>query len=221
MIESSTALDQGQDTSLSHAGLEVLARAFVLTVHLALSGASTAGRAFVVGLSNATASRTHTEASENATADQDRAHELAEQLRTMFRHWEELRFRDGVENEVSRSLYRMLVLHSTDFVDALTRIVASENTNPRVLAEAMRHLGRFVHQPTRHERLWLLERGLRASSPVSRDGAALGLAHLADKRAAPYLEAAIATEPVPGLRDDLKQVLDELLGNAVAREARQ
>ena len=95
-------------------------------------------------------------------------------------------------------------------VEALAAIVVAERVSPKVTGEALRHLGRFAHAPSQKDRLWLLERGLSSTSPLSRDGAGLGLAHLSDPAAIPYLQAAIEREPVRSLKDDLQQVLDVL-----------
>jgi hypothetical protein len=115
-----------------------------------------------------------------------------------------------VENDVSRVLWRLLMLHPTGLVEALATVITAEKASPRVAAEALRHLGRFVHPPSRQDRLWLLERALKSSSPISRDGASLGLAHLNDPSAIPHLQAAIEREPIESLRQDLKQILEDL-----------
>jgi hypothetical protein len=48
------------------------------------------------------------------------------------------------------------------------------------------------------------------TSPVIRDGAALGLAALGSREAIPVLRQAVKDERVEGLRKDLEQVLREL-----------
>ena len=98
----------------------------------------------------------------------------------------------------------------TMLIEALAAVVLTEKTSPRVAAEVLRHLGRFVHPPSYRDRLWLLERALKSSSPMSRDGASLGLAHLNDPAAIPYVQKAIDAEPIESLKEDLRQILNGL-----------
>lgn len=219
--DASTALESPEPlTAVERAGRDVFTRAIALTAHLALSGLSRTSRAFALGVNDATTSVPSVEYIANATADIGQSEELRQQIGALFRQWQELRFEDGMENDLSRTLWRLLMTHSTLLVEALAAVIVTERVSPRVAAEALRHLGRFAHPPSHKDRLWLLERGLRSASPVSRDGASLGLAHLGDPSAIPYLQAAIEREPIASLRDDLRQVLDALQHNAAPDQAR-
>lgn len=212
----STALVELEDhsaTTVERAGKDMFGRAAVLTAHMALS------RAFARGITDAMTSPPLVEYVQNATNAGDYGQELATDVDRLFRRWQDLRFEDGMENDVSRKLWRLLMIHSSILITALASIIAVEKTNPRVAAEALRHLGRFIHPPSHRDRLWLLEWGLHLSSPMSRDGASLGLAHLNDPAAIPYLQAAIDAEPIESLKEDLKQVLAGL-NNAAASQTK-
>jgi hypothetical protein len=219
--DASTALETPEPlTTVECAGRDVFTRAIALSAHLALSGFSRTSRAFALGVNEATTSLPRIEYIANATADVGHSLELQREITALFRQWQELRFEDGMENDLSRRLWRLLMTHSTLLVEALAAVIVTERVSPRVAAEALRHLGRFAHPPSHRDRLWLLERGLRSASPVSRDGASLGLAHLNDPSAIPYLQAAIEREPVASLRDDLRQVLDALQHDAASDQTR-
>ena len=219
--DASTALETPEPfTAVERAGKDVFTRAFALSAHLALSGFSSTSRAFALGVNDATTSLPRIEYIANATADVGHSQELQHEIGVLFRQWQELRFEDGIENDLSRSLWRLLMTHSTKLIEALAAVIVTEKVSPRVAAEALRHLGRFAHPASRKDRLWLLERSLRSASPLSRDGASLGLAHLGDPSAIPYLRAAIEREPVASLRDDLRQVLDALQQDAAPNQAR-
>jgi hypothetical protein len=219
--DASTALESPEPlTAVERAGREVFTRAFALSAHLALSGLSRTSRGFALGVHDATTNIPRFEYIANATADIGHSQKLREEVGTMFRQWQELRFEDGMENDVSRTLWRLLMNHSAVLVESLAAVILTERVSPRVAAEALRHLGRFAHPPSHKDRLWLLERSLKSESAVSRDGAALGLAHLGDPSAIPYLRAAIDHEPVPSLREDLQQVLDALQRDAAPDQAR-
>ncbi len=167
-------------------------------------------RPFVVGVSDAMTTSPQVEYLVNATRTDQSIQKLASRLERLFRDGEELRFEDGIENELSGQLYRLLMFHSAILIEALAAVIVAEQVNSRVAAEALRHLGRFVHPPTHLDRLWLLGRALTSSSPLERDGAALGLAQLDDPAAIGYIKAAIDAETVGSLKEDLKQILEGL-----------
>jgi hypothetical protein len=219
--DASTALEESQPLpAVEHAGRDLFTRAFALSAHLALSGLSRTSRAFALGVDDATTNIPRVEYIANATADLGHSQKLHEEIGTLFRQWQEMRFEDGMENDVSRTLWRLLMNHSALLVESLAAVILTERVSPRVAAEALRHLGRFAHPPSHTDRLWLLERSLRSESPLSRDGAGLGLAHLGDPSAIPYLRAAIEHESIPSLRDDLRQVLNALQRDAAPNQAR-
>jgi hypothetical protein len=212
----STALSEPDDESIAtveRAGKDLFVGAVALTLHMTASVLSGTGRAFARGISEvsgAATSQSHIEFVENATKDDAESHKLTSQVEELFRDWRELRFESGMENDVSRLLWRLLMMNPTTLIESLATVIVAERASPRVAAEALRHLGRFAHPPSHQDRLWLLARALKSSSPMSRDGAGLGLAHLNDPSAIPDLKAAIEREPIESLRADLNQVLEDL-----------
>ena len=119
-------------------------------------------------------------------------------------------FEDGVENEFSRGLLRLIHGFGNPAVAVLTRLILAENVNVEVAGEALRWLGRTEHPQSYQTRRWLLESALRCSSAQIRDSAALGLASLGDRHAIPYLQDAIARESSHELRLDMTRTLAEL-----------
>lgn len=213
-MESSASSGSGfdADDKSESPALGLVASAGMLILHMWLSAATSAGRAVSVQISDV-ATGAPSEAlhevisSSRSSADME---ELARELDRKFVRWQSLRFEDGIENELSRTLYRLLMERPKALIEALAGILVAEKVSPRVAGEALRHLGRFTHAPSHQERLWLLARSLRLASPLTKDGAALGIAHLNDPAAIPYLQAAIAAEPGGTLRDDLEDVLASL-----------
>jgi hypothetical protein len=153
--EASTALESSEPlVDVERAGLDVFARAFALSAQLALSGLSRTSRAFALGVNDAVTSVPRLEYIANATADLGQPRELQQRIAGLFEQWQELRFEDGMENEVSRTLWRLLMTHSRLLVESLASVVLTERVSPRVVAEALRHLGRFAHPTSHNDRLW-------------------------------------------------------------------
>ena len=98
-------------------------------------------------------------------------------------------------------------------MEVLAYLIVYEKVNAEIASEALRWLGRMDHPVSYHYRLWLLERGLRCSSAIVRDGATLGLASLDDHHAVTYLKQTIQREPCEELRKDMGQVLIQLENN--------
>jgi len=128
----------------------------------------------------------------------------------IFRRASEERFEDGMESQFSRDLEALVNAYGSSSKGVLSRLLNDESVPAGVWAEAMRCLGRVDSPSSREARLWLLEKGLTARSPLIRDGAALGLASMDDPSAIPYLQRAIASETLRGLRSDMQEVLSQL-----------
>jgi hypothetical protein len=120
-------------------------------------------------------------------------------------------FEDGMESEFSKGLVSTIREYSDAAMEVVANLIVHEKVNPEVASEVLRWLGNVDHTPTYDKRLWLLERSLHCSSARVRDGATLGLASLDHPHAIPYLEGAIQREQSEELREDMKQVLEQLL----------
>lgn len=136
---------------------------------------------------------------------------LRQTLRELFAAAKEEVFEDGYESEFSKQLVSLVPRYGDDAMEPIIRLIVNNQVNPEVAAEALRWLGEMEDPVSRPSRLWLLERSLYSSSSRVRDGAILGLASLDDPHAIPYLRRAIEQEPCFELREDMEQVLEQLL----------
>jgi hypothetical protein len=117
---------------------------------------------------------------------------------------------DGVATRLVPQLAHLVTAYGRGAVLDLAGLIESGSVDPYVASWILRSLGRISHQPSHHARRWLLQRALLSSTPIIRDGAALGLASLRDGRALPALRAAVAREPYARLRRDMEQSLSKL-----------
>lgn len=147
----------------------------------------------------------------NSTAPQELPEDIDQKIEALFEAAKEEDFEDGMESEFSKKLVFLLKRYGDAAMEALTYLIIYERVNAEVASEALRWLGRINHPASYHYRLWLLERSLRCSSAMVRDGATLGLASLDDHHTVTYLKQAIQQEPCKELRRDMEQVLIQLL----------
>ena len=112
---------------------------------------------------------------------------------------------------LSRGLVALIEEHQHSAIDALADLIAGGNVNPEVVSEAMRWVGHIEDPATHQARLALLEHNLSHSSARVRDGAALGIASMDDPASIRYVQEAIRRETIGPLRDDMQQVLEQLL----------
>ncbi|MGB0383434.1 MAG: HEAT repeat domain-containing protein [Ardenticatenaceae bacterium] len=136
---------------------------------------------------------------------------LSKRIRALFAAAKEEVFEDGYESQFSRQLISLVERYGEQAIEPIIRLIVNEQVNPEVAAEALRWLGEIEEPLSRSSRRWLLERTLYSSSSRVRDGAILGLASLDDPHAIPYLRQAIEQESCPELREDMEQVLEQLL----------
>jgi hypothetical protein len=122
--------------------------------------------------------------------------------------WDELE--DGMTGVLGAKIARLVERYRSAAVVALDQIISSGKVPPEAASHALRWLGRMKDAKSHDARLQLLVKSLQSSSPVIRDGAALGLAILDDTRAISALRRTIEQERFPGLRCDMQQVLTYL-----------
>ncbi len=107
MTNSSTALTSDETET---AGMDLFGRAVLLTAHMALTGLSRTRLGFVYGGSGAiTSPNPIIEYIANSTDALAPSKKLTFQLDGIFRRAREIRFEDGMENELSQSLSGLLV----------------------------------------------------------------------------------------------------------------
>lgn len=117
---------------------------------------------------------------------------------------------DGRDNAVTEQLPDLFTKDFNAVVPALMAVIESGRALPIVSAELLKELGRIRDAASHNSRRWLLEWALNGASPFIRDGAALGLARLADPAAINALRRAVNSELNTQTRADLQLVLDEL-----------
>ncbi|RMF82800.1 MAG: HEAT repeat domain-containing protein [Chloroflexi bacterium] len=120
-------------------------------------------------------------------------------------------FEDGIESDFSTELAKLFQRDGHQAVDIIANLLNDKHVNPEVVGETLRCIGEIENADTHLQRRLLLENSLRHSSPIVRDRAGLGLASMDDPAAIPALEQAIAREQIVQLREDLQQVLDQLI----------
>jgi len=147
----------------------------------------------------------------NATALWKRSEEVKQGIEALFIEAKEEVFEDGMESEFSKGLVSMIRRYGNATIEWIANLIVHEKANPEVSSEALRWLGDIDHVSTYDKRLWLLERSLLCSAARVRDGAALGLASLDDPHSVRYLKQAIQREQCEELREDMEQVLAQLL----------
>jgi len=118
---------------------------------------------------------------------------------------------DGMQNSVSQHLPALVAGHADRVIPALVSMIEAGRTPPIVAAEALKELGHLRNGASHAKRRWVLEWALGSRSPVTRDGAGLGLARLGDPHSLRYLARAVENEVDPQLRADLQLVVDELV----------
>jgi hypothetical protein len=117
---------------------------------------------------------------------------------------------DGMRNVITEKLPGLLAKYRNSLTPFVISLIDSNTTSPLVAAEVLKMLGRIRDGISHPDRLWVLEHALHSSSPLTRDGAGLGLARLADPAALSYLRAAVQAEGDPQVKADLQLVVDEL-----------
>jgi HEAT repeat protein len=125
------------------------------------------------------------------------------------REWDEL-FEDGLESEFARKLKCVIEREGESAIDSLASVVSAPDVNEGLAAEALRVIGRMNDPLTHDKRLSLLEGALFGPAARVRDAASVGLASLDDPRAIPCVIRAINDESSSELREDMKQVLQQL-----------
>lgn len=117
---------------------------------------------------------------------------------------------DGMTATLGEKISNLVRIYGSEAIKGLKELITSHKLPPSLASHTLRWLGRIKDPASSDTRLNLLCESLRSKSPVVRDGASLGLVTLGSPKAIPYLQKAIAQEKLPGLRDDMEQVLREL-----------
>jgi len=135
---------------------------------------------------------------------------VSEYLRVLIRNCDDEAFEDGVKGPFWRSLENFLWKYRAVAVEMLERYCFSEGSNTSKVGEILRCLGRVDDPSTHLFRLRLLTKCLYHPAASVRDASAVALAYLNDRNALDALRRAIAREPYEELRNDMRQVVQEL-----------
>lgn len=119
-------------------------------------------------------------------------------------------FSYGYNNRFSEALESFVRTFDNPSIEAIQQHITFTETDEIAIVEALHVLGCIQHQPTHQERLLLLLHMLFASSARIRCGAALGLAHLDDPKATPYVKNALKDERFASAKTCIQRVLEQL-----------
>ena len=140
-------------------------------------------------------------------------------VKSIFHDAVDEQFYDGMDSKLSLAITAIVEKHGDEAVHQIADLINMDMTNDHVDGEALRCLGRIEGQVAYYSRRQLLEECLTSDFPDDvRDSAALGLASLDDPHSIPYLEKSICVETHDELRQDLQQVLDQLLDTRMSND---
>jgi hypothetical protein len=138
---------------------------------------------------------------------------LMTDIQTLFAAAEYEGFEDGFDSVLSLEIQRLVLEHGDAALDTVSDLIAGDRVAPEAAAEALACLGEMEHKATHEARRRVLERGLKCSSHVARDGAVVGLSDLGDPRSVPALEAAAQREEYRMLRANMLELVEQLRGH--------
>lgn len=174
------------------------------------SSAATAERLAALPLGLNASTGASTSPIDEEVARQGASTEAELDLTRLVHSIEEQAFEDGVENDLSRGVERLIKRYGTATIDALSRLYFSGVVSPAILSEGLLWLGQIEDDESYESRFCFLVYCLRDDEPAVRSSAALGLAFLEDPRAVPYLRREARVERIDLLRSRLEKVADEL-----------
>jgi len=138
----------------------------------------------------------------------DRA--IAQNIESLLTIARDEHFEDGMNSNLSVGLQVLFRNFSAEFARVLGERLTKGGISARILAEMFYALGQIEDDNTKDWRMATLVDFLKSPSPVVRDAAAVGLAYLDDKRAAPYLREAMDRESSETLKEDIRAVVEQL-----------
>lgn len=120
-------------------------------------------------------------------------------------------FMDGMESRLSAGLKHLIGIAGRFAVSEIRSLMDSGELDIETIGEILRVLGAYDDQASHTSRLSILLDYLESHDPRIRDAALLGLASLDDTSAICALKKALEKEPVAELREDLQEILRQLL----------
>lgn len=131
----------------------------------------------------------------------------ASKVKSLFQIARDQIFEDGIETEFSKGLVDVIQEYGNLALDMIENLLMKKHTNPGIIAETLRWLGKTNHPETHYRRLEILTKLLSSSSARIRDGALIGIGSMNDPRSVNTLKRAILREIIPDLKQDMQEVL--------------
>jgi len=135
---------------------------------------------------------------------------VSKKVKEIFCDSESEIFKAGMGSVFSQRLDSMISYYGVLTLRALSDLLSNRQTNIELLSETMRTVGRNADIKTKNLRFRFLIEGLNHTSAIIRDSASLGLCDMEDPQAIPYLEDAISREKYDSLKNDYKQIIEDL-----------
>lgn len=135
---------------------------------------------------------------------------IEEETFRCFRGLDDEDFRDGMADILGDRIQRLISMHGSAAIDALSALIFSGCIAEEARTHALRWLARIDSPVTARSRLWLLRFSLLSPCPMVRDGALLGLAIMRNPLPIHDLRSAMERESLPGLKGDMLRVLERL-----------
>jgi hypothetical protein len=123
---------------------------------------------------------------------------------------EGVEFEDGLENSFTTQLTKLVKDWGSAAVLKLEPMIFRPGVRPEITAQTLLCLGRIDDEVSYPIRSRVARRGLKSSSAKVRDAAAVTISSLADATAIADLVAAIKQESIPSLKQDMRDILEQL-----------
>jgi hypothetical protein len=124
-----------------------------------------------------------------------------------------------MDSAFSDRLELLIDLYREIDLELITELIVSESVDASAASEALRWIGRIGKKRFGAAITHLLVRCLFCQDPQIRDGAILGLGSIDDPSTIPHLQEAITRETIQSLRQDMQQVLDQLIQTQLEQSA--
>lgn len=144
------------------------------------------------------------------TAISHRKKELEKLYKDLISLGEETNFKQAMENDYTKKLYKIIVYYENIALDVLTNIFDENGINELLVSDTLIWLGLFRHENTQYKRLRILIHFLNSASTKIRYGAVIGLENLDDLKALPFIIRAMNQEKFEPLQMEMKNVIESM-----------
>ena len=137
--------------------------------------------------------------------------ELENLYKDLFSLGEETNFKQAMENDYTKKLYKIMVYYENIALDVLTNILDENRINELLVSDTLIWLGLFNHEKTHYKRLRTLIHFLNSASTKIRYGAVIGLENLDDPKALSFIKRAMINEKFKPLKIEMKDVFESMM----------